>query len=264
MSWHYFYMATQIITIFNQKGGVGKTSLAVLLADYLEKTNRKVLLIDLDPQMNLSETFSDFQNLENENSLYDFFCATCKFQELPFEVKDNVSLVASSKSLAQKSNEFGVEKLVKFLPEIQMILDEYEMVVIDAPPNVSSLSKLGLLLAKVVVIPFIPEVYGYEGIKDALNTVNEITPFNKHFDSVAVVANFVDKRKLNVQSNFFKLAEQELPDMLIPDKIPYLAAIKERASVYENFFTDKKLEKDPNIQIIWQIMQSLENRLKEK
>lgn len=164
----------KIISLVNQKGGVGKTTTATNLASYLAQTGKFVLLVDLDPQGNASSGLGvDIRNLKK--SLYHSMVGG----EHPRNVivKTEVfghDLIPSSQDLAGA----GIE-LVHFdnrefrlYDVLRQIRTEYDYIIIDSPPSLGLLTINGLVASDEVIIPVQTEYYALEGLSQLLDTIN--------------------------------------------------------------------------------------------
>jgi chromosome partitioning protein len=164
----------KIISLVNQKGGVGKTTTATNLASYLAQAGKFVLLVDLDPQGNASSGLGvDIRNLEK--SLYNSMVSG----EHPKNViiKTQIfghDLIPSSQDLAGA----GIE-LVHFdnrefrlYNVLRQIRTDYDYIIIDSPPSLGLLTINGLVASDEVIIPVQTEYYALEGLSQLLDTIN--------------------------------------------------------------------------------------------
>lgn len=234
-----FLQHPNVICIFNQKGGPGKTSSSITLADYYDKKGYKTLIIDLDPQMNTSKTFFNYQELKGAKSLYHFFENRTPVNKLVLKYNDNIDLIPSSAELINKKKDFDIDALDSFVDDFYEVFKKYQVVILDCCPDVNSLSKLGLLSANHVVIPFVPEPFNYDGVKDAITTVNQVKKFSRKFVSLKVIINAHEQRTMRIHEEYIALAKEELADYLIDGSIPNFVGIKERP-VTDNLFDEYK------------------------
>lgn len=170
----------KIISIFNQKGGVGKTTSAINLASYIAQMGYKVLLIDIDPQGNTTSGLG-IEKDDLEYSMYDVIIENAK--EENFEVvKDaivntvveNLYILPSRVELAGAEIEITYnedrEKILK--RAIKSIKNDYEYIFIDCPPSLGLLTINALTAADSVLIPIQCEFYALEGVGQLMNTIN--------------------------------------------------------------------------------------------
>ena len=180
------------ICIINQKGGVAKTTTAVNLAAGLARNDRKVLLIDMDPQGNVAHSLST----NKEKSLYDFLTGKGSLEECTTILGKNLDIIHSTESLtkinvflAKHDNPSLVFK--KQLLEIQ----GYDYVIIDCQPSLSLLNQSIMAYADESIIPVATNYLSYTGLEVMTEAITEL---NKHFDHKLVVRYIVptlhDKR----------------------------------------------------------------------
>jgi chromosome partitioning protein len=164
---------SRILTIANQKGGVGKTTTAVNLAASLAAAERRTLLIDVDPQGNAGSALG-IRRDESETSIYEVLLDGLPLEnavrktELKF-----LDLVPASKHLVGAELELaGIEQREYRLKRaVDPVAGAYEYVIIDCPPSLGLLTVNGLVAAKGVVIPLQCEYYALEGLADVLKTI---------------------------------------------------------------------------------------------
>ena len=164
----------KIISLVNQKGGVGKTTSAINLSTYLALEGKDVLLVDLDPQNNASSGLGiDVRKLEK--NLYHSLVLEEPLSNIIIGIdKSNLSIAPSSQDLAGAAIELaGIEnreyQLYKKLREIR---SEYDYIIIDSPPSLGLLTINGLTASDEVIIPVQTEYFALEGLGQLLNTID--------------------------------------------------------------------------------------------
>ncbi|MGI6405876.1 MAG: ParA family protein [Syntrophaceticus sp.] len=188
---------TRIIAIANQKGGVAKTTTAVNLSACLAAWDRKVLLVDIDPQGNATSGLGvDRDNLTS--SIYDLLLGEREIEGVIVDTGiENLDLVPANISLAGAEIEMvGMEKRETKLRDCLMpIKDRYHYIFIDCPPSLGLLTINALTTASSVLIPIQCEYYALEGVGQLLQTINLVQQrLNPHLFLEGVLLTMFDAR----------------------------------------------------------------------
>jgi len=170
---HELATMSRILTIANQKGGVGKTTTAVNLAASLAAAERRTLLIDLDPQGNAGSALG-IRRDDSESSVYEVLLDGKPLREAVRKTElKYLDLVPASQHLVGAELELAEhENRVRRLKDaVDTVADEYEFIIIDCPPSLGLLTLNGLVAARGVMIPLQCEYYALEGLADVLKTI---------------------------------------------------------------------------------------------
>lgn len=168
----------RIISIFNQKGGVGKTTTAINLAASLATLNKKVLLIDFDAQGNSSRGFGIDITLI-EKTIYDGLVNNKIMDSLiiPTQVIKNVDIIPSNLKLSTLDTYLSSHNIQPFSvleKAISHITKKYDYVLIDCPPSLGTLSLNALNASDATLIPVQCEYFAMEGLAQVLSTINKV------------------------------------------------------------------------------------------
>lgn len=186
-----------IFAIVNQKGGVGKTTTAVNLAASLAATDKRVLLIDFDPQGNATSGVN-IDKEEAENNIYRVLAGDIEVMdalmqcELPslFAISGHRNLAAAEIELV---NEVGREFILKNL--LEPVKAHFDYIFIDCPPSLSLLTINALTAADGVVIPIQAEYYALEGVRDLMRTIDLVRKrLNETLEITRILITMFDER----------------------------------------------------------------------
>lgn len=193
----------RIITISNQKGGVGKTTTAVNLAAYLAFADKKVLLIDLDPQGNATGGVGIRPEAIN-GSVYDLIIGAKEWPDLVVHTAvSGLDIIPATIDLAGAEIELvGIDARETVLKSrLKGVTDTYSYVLIDCPPSLGLLALNGLTSADSILIPMQAEYYAMEGLKQLISTFQLVRDrFSPLLRVEGVLLTMVDTRNtLNTQ-----------------------------------------------------------------
>jgi chromosome partitioning protein len=182
----------RVIAIFNQAGGVGKTTVARDLGFELSSRGSRVLLVDADPQASLTE-FMGIDPSSLETSLFD---ALLQGAPAPVISVHGMSLVPASIDLAAADFLLAAEigRELKLRQALEPLRDSYDFVLIDAPPSLGNISINVLVAADDILIPVQCEVKALRGTRHLFETIEKVRALNPTLRIAGVVPTLLDRR----------------------------------------------------------------------
>ena len=214
---------SEVIVIANQKGGVGKTTTAVNLAASLAVAEKKVLLIDADPQANATTSLGFHRN-DYEFNIYHVLIGTKKLKDIILKsdlptlhlAPSNIGLVGIEKEYYDADNAKGRELVLK--KAIANVKKEYDYIIIDSPPALGPMTINALSASNSVLIPIQCEFFALEGLAQLLNTVKLV---RKSINPKLTIKGFVPTMftyQNNLSKQVFADLRQHFPDKLFKDE----------------------------------------------
>ena len=215
----------KIISVANQKGGVGKTTTTINLSAALAEKGKKILIIDIDPQGNTSSGFGVDKN-QKDNTVYELILGYCPINEaIIHEVVPGIDLIPSNVNLAGAEIEL-IDKTHKeaiLKKELDYVRDDYDFIMIDCPPSLNVLTVNAMVASDTVLVPIQCEFYALEGLSQLIHTINLVRErLNRRLDIEGIVFTMFDVRtNLSVQvvQNVKSNLDAKIYDTLIPRNI---------------------------------------------
>jgi|TARA_B100001540_G_scaffold317268_1_gene349745 chromosome partitioning protein len=211
-------MYKKIISVINQKGGVGKTTTIINLAAGLSMREKKILVIDLDPQGNATTGLGLPNNSSEEKTIYNVLNGNKKIVDVIQKTKfDNLDLISSNVDLSGLEVETAGDsrRAFKLKDELTLLLldsrPSYDYILIDCPPSLSLLTIMALVASNELVVPLQTEFFALEGITQLMKTIDRIKiNLNPGLQIRGILLTMYDKRnKLSAEvekdaRDFFK------------------------------------------------------------
>jgi chromosome partitioning protein len=220
----------KIISVANQKGGCGKTTLAVNIAAALSRLGNETLLVDLDPQAHATFALGYSERSSESKTSYDIFRAHFDNAGVPFEEivttnRQKLSFIPANMMLsAAEINLGGVNGAAAIFSRTlsNSFFEKYEYVIIDSPPSFGFLTLNAMYAADIILVPIDLSYFSFNGINSVYRVTSLLSSETGRNPSIFFVMNIYDKR-----SNFAKQLEKDAESKLGP----YLLSTKIRSSV---------------------------------
>ena len=229
-------MARSVISVINQKGGVGKTTTVINLASALAQKGKRILVVDLDPQGNATTGLGKSNNDESK-SIYNVLIGKTSVQNAIQESNiKNLDIIGSNVNLSglevetanDKNRAFLLKKIL--LEENKSLITRYENIFIDCPPSLSLLTIMSLVLADDLLIPLQTEFFALEGISQLVKTIDRIKiNLNPELGIRGVLLTMYDKRN-KLSSQVDMEARKHFEDKVYKTVVPRNVRLSEAPS----------------------------------
>lgn len=240
---------SEIISLINEKGGVGKSSSAISIAQILAISGYSILLIDLDPQMNTTKMFgktdagteSDYEHLfcsklSSKSDVHDYISTTDY---------ENISLLSASRVLNKLiykiydvSKTTNVELYFKY--NLGLLKDDYDYIIIDNSPFKSYLTTCAMCASNKIITPICVDNFSYDGLMSLFDTIEELN--TKYALSIEFSGMFMTRvaDRTSLYKQMYESYENMFGDKFLPVSIRNCIAVNESNTLFEPLLTYDK------------------------
>ena len=221
------------ICIFNQKGGVGKTTTNINMCSYLANLGHKVLAIDIDPQGNTTSGLGIDKRKITE-SMYDVLAGTIGIEDIIMQSQlvENLYVAPANMDLAGAELEVMGRENREFIlhKELEKVSDKFDFVFIDCPPSLGMLTINALVASNSVLMPIQAEYYALEGVAQIVNTVDLVKKsLNKKLEIEGAIMTMFDSR-VNLSNEVLAEVKNYFGDKMYQVTIPRNVRLAEAPS----------------------------------
>ena len=222
----------KILSVVNQKGGVGKTTTSINLSACLYKMKRRVLLVDLDPQSNATRG-SGIDASMIQNSINDVLLDRVHIEKVIIKSQfDGYDILPATPSLTESEVVLVTRDEREFILKNKLIsiLSRYDYIFMDCPPSLNILTVNSLVSATGVLIPVQCEFYALQGLSELINTINQIqNTSNQKLKIEGILRTMFDSRN-NLSNDVSDQLKEHFPSELYKTKIPRNIRVAEAPS----------------------------------
>ncbi len=246
---------SKTIAVINQKGGVGKTTITFNLAKGLAEKGAKVLVIDNDPQGNLTGAFLNDPTTLKANVL-DLYSGEKK-EITPEKINNNLFLIGANIHLSKISDgEFDI--IFRLKEGLETIKQAFDYVLIDCLPAFGYLNMAALNAADFTLIPTKPAPFALAGLKDLLGTIRKVKKrINPNLKVLGIVLNLIEGRKTTIADELERVLREEYGNLIFTTKLNKGVKIEESPA-----FCQSIMEYDPQGKLAEQFQSFLDEFIK--
>lgn len=187
----------EVLTVANQKGGVGKTTTALCIATGLMNRGKKVLFVDVDPQRNSTQFYG--AETDGVKTMYDFYMDKCSIKEAIQNTKMG-DIVPCDKLLKGMEGFFTngtnpYRNFIRLKKSLEEVKDDYDFIIIDTPPNLGYYMSTALIASDKIIIPFLSDRFSVDGLSGILESIEEAKDINPNIKIGGAVVTGVRKNQ---------------------------------------------------------------------
>lgn len=235
----------KIISLVNQKGGVGKTTSAINLATYLAAAGKPTLLVDLDPQSNASSGLG-LDSRQTKKDLYKSLIINKPINEVILKSGNfGLDVVPSSQDLAGAAVELAdfENREFQLYERLREVRPQYDFIIIDSPPSLGLLTINGLVASDEVVIPVQTEYFALEGLGQLLNTIDLVKEnLQPKLEVGGVLLTMFDRRN-RLAHQVVREVRNHFPGHVFESVIPRTVRLAEAPSFGKSIFNFDRFSK---------------------
>jgi chromosome partitioning protein len=226
---------TKIFCFANHKGGTGKSTSVLNVGAGLVNLKKKVLLIDSDPQTNLTIMLGIYSR--PSKTLYELFSEECHVEETILKIRKNLDLIPSTLDLSSAELEISAERgrETKLKRLISPIVMNYDYLLIDAPPSMSLLTINALVASNMVFIPVQTEFVALNGLTKFIEIINKVKVLNQDLKIGGIFATRYDSRKIlnrGVVEKIKELFRDKLLNTIIRENIAVAESVANGLDIF--------------------------------
>ncbi len=240
---------SEVISLINEKGGVGKSTSAITITQILSISGYNVLLIDLDPQMNTTKMFSTVDNIKDVD--YErLFCLKLDNKDnvmeyISYTDYDNISILSASRELNtliykiyDQSKEKNIE--LNLRNNLRLLEDEFDYIIIDNSPFKSYLTTCAICASDKIITPIGVDNFSYDGLMSLLDTIEELnTKYSLDIEFAGIFMTRVAGRT-TLFKQMFESYENMFGDKFLPVSIRNSISVSESNTTFEPLLTYDK------------------------
>ncbi len=234
----------RIISVVNQKGGCGKTTVAINLAAALRERGNRVLLVDMDPQAHASLGIMASGEGGNRTTYDLLIDPRIRLSEAVFERSENFFVIPSSPMLSALEQELaGLDGRESRLgSKLARSKEDYDFIIIDSPPNVGILTFNALIASKEVLIPIEPSLFSLRGLERLTETLELLEEETDHKVAMHILINNLEKRT-NFSRDFVGELEKTHSSILMQNTVSHSVRYKESVLRGVSIFDVRRCDK---------------------